>query len=312
MENNSMETISCLFCKHHNAQQVITENAYHGNQCMSCNLIYISPRPRADEVIDLYGHDQAYLPAEAHIKGSFLKRLYARHTLSRIKKWIKKGALLEIGSGAGYFLDEASKAGFEPYGIELNKQQAHFITNSLHLPCQTTPLSQHSFGTQMFDVIYHCDVISHFHDPLAEFRTMYRKLKPGGYLVFETGNIGDIDKKYYTLFHAFQYPDHLFFFTENNIKTILEQTGFTVQTIHRYSIVPQLVIQQMLKKCIPKKASHNKEKKKTENHHESGPPSAIKKVYYLLLYFLRYHLGAYFPKYKRPQTLIIIAQKEYL
>ncbi len=307
-----MEKINCIFCKHNQAQEVITENSYCGKQCKECQLIYISPRPNQNEVIDLYGHDQAHVSAETHVKGSFLKRLYAWHTLKLIKQFAPKGTLLEIGSGAGYFLDEARKQGFKPYGIELNPTQINYMKNTLAIACEDKPLHTESFGTTSFDIIYHCDVISHFHDPITEFRTMYSKLNSNGYLVFETGNIGNIDKKYYDLFPAFQYPDHLFFFTEENLQVLLSQTGFELVKVYRYSIVPQLWFQKLLKKIFGSKNQKKEEAPPTSQKELSNnlAPSMLKKMYYRLLYFLRYQLGACMPKYKRPQTLIVIAKRK--
>lgn len=304
-----MEKINCIFCKHAKAQQVIYENDYHGKQCNDCNLIYISPRPSITEVIDIYGHDQAQISADSHIKGSYLKRLYARHTLKLIQGYTKKGTLLEIGSGGGYFLDEARKCGFEPYGIELNTAQASFIQNNLGIVCEQKPLHHNSFGSKKFDAIYHCDVISHFHDPIKEFRTMYSKLNPGGYVIFETGNIGDINKEYYSLFSAFQYPDHLFFFTQDNLMNLLEQTGFKICKIYTYSIIPQLKVLSWLHKIFGKKKSV-KFSGQTATVKQPTSTSILKKIYYQVLYFLRYKLGAIMPKKNRPQTLIIIAQKQ--
>lgn len=303
-----MEEIRCIFCNADSLRVVIQEHGYCGKQC-SCSLIYISPRPRMEDVLDIYGHNQAQVTAESHIGGDFLKRLYARHTLRLLKKFIKKGSLLEIGSGGGYFLDEARTAGFEPYGIELNSVQAAHIKNTLNIPCEQKPLSRNSFDGATFDVIYHSDVISHFHDPIAEFRTMYQKLKPNGLMIFETGNIGDIDQNYYKLFTRFQYPDHLFFFGEKNLEQLLTLTGFRLIKIYRYSIVLQLRWLHYLYAWRKQKPSITMQSSSKKLEKPRTIKQVIKNLYYWFLYCLRYKIGALLPKPKRPQTLIIIARK---
>lgn len=205
-----MEDIACIFCSKNSAFVALAEDGYLGKKCFDCSFIYISPRPTIHEVLDIYGHGNAHITAQSHIAGSYLKRLYARHNLSLLKRFIKKGKILEIGSGAGYFLDEARAVGFEPYGLELNPDQALFMQEKLNIPCEQKPLSKKSFAGNCFDVVYHSDVISHFHDPIQEFHTIHDLLVPGGHLMFETGNLGDVDARYYSLFSSFQYPDHLF------------------------------------------------------------------------------------------------------
>ena len=208
-----MEEICCIFCNIGSQNVLIKENGFQGRKCPQCGLIYISPRPIYNDIVNLYGHDEAHMSAQAHIERAFMKRIYARHNLRYITKFVRNGRLLEIGAGAGYFLVEAQQMGFEPYGIELNPIQAAFIRNKLGIPCVESPLDTGLFTSQRFDVVYHSDVVSHFYDPYAEFAKMSQVLKEGGFLVFETGNFGDIAEKFMKFPVAFYYPEHLFLFS---------------------------------------------------------------------------------------------------
>jgi len=306
-----VKTIPCIFCNKINTNVVIRENGFIGVKC-TCNLIYISPRPSEKDIINLYGHDDAHLTANDHINQAFSKRLHANHSLGIIKKYIPQGDLLEIGAGAGYFLNQAKKRKYSPYGIELNPAQAQFIRD-LGIPCQETPLAINSFENRRFDIIYHADVVSHFYDPIKAFTIMHQKLKKNGYLVFETGNLGDVQENYYSLIPSFQYPDHLFFFSEKNIHSLLELTGFKLIKIYRYSIVPQLLfhkgIHRFFHKDIKKKSllSSNGAFKT----YQKSPLSAFfKNNYYFLMHVLRYKIGNFSPKSKKPQTIIVVAQKK--
>jgi len=316
-----MEDIQCIFCNGNSNQIVIEENGYKGRKCPKCGLIFISPRPTFTEILNLYAHDHAQISAESHISNSFSKRLYAKHNLQIIKKYIKNGSMLEIGAGAGYFLEEARKEGFEVYGIELNNIQADFIRSKLGIHCEESPLDISLFDAKKFDIIYHCDIISHFYDPISEFQKINTKLKKNGIVVFETGNFGDVKEEYYKFVVNFQYPDHLFFFSDNNLKKLLGLTGFEFIKIYRYSILPQLMIFKMLKKII-------KSKEKTRNIDKtqsitgvlssniSNPKISrfsfkqlIKNAYTYFFYFIRYKIGYVMPKKGRPQTVIVIARK---
>jgi 2-polyprenyl-3-methyl-5-hydroxy-6-metoxy-1,4-benzoquinol methylase len=309
-----MIDISCIFCNSAKAFIAIEENGYQGKKCDPCNLIYISPRPSQEEIANMYGHDQAYIPANTHIEQEYAKKLHAQHTLKLIKSEIDSGDLLELGSGAGYFLRQARKQGFTPYGIELNPIQAQFMHDNLGIPCLSTPLTLESFGAKTFDVIYHSDVLSHFYDPIQAMQTIHAKLKPGGILVFETGNIADIDSKYYPVFNAMQYPDHLFFFGKKSLLHLLDHTGFKVEKYYGYSILAQLRIIQLIKKL----------KKVRDRDNQNSPAAPVSRapvsqanlikgyarhIYHFFLHTIRYYLGRYLPQENRPQTVIIIARK---
>ena len=322
-----MNSISCIFCSKPETESpvAIEEDGFSGRKCVYCGLIYISPRPDLGEIQDLYGHSQAHIPAGDHLQKNFGKYLHDRHMISLLEPYKKQGALLDIGAGGGKFLLEAKKAGYEVFGIELNPSQSDHVQGVLGIPCEARPLAE-AHRDQMFDVIYHCDVISHFYDPIAEFRLMHDRLKKEGLLFFETGNIGDIAEKYYSVFAKFQYPDHLFFFGEKSLKTLLRQTGFELLEIRRYSILPQLKVLQFLQwvlKCI-RPMIPKRDRKKTHNEGTASanfPPSAlqenqgtplpgpVKMVAHAFLHFLRYTVGRGLPKTGRPQTLVVIARK---
>ena len=327
-----MNEIRCIFCKIESNHAVIEENGYKGKKCPQCGLIYISPRPSLDETVDLYGHDNAHISAEKHISGSFAKRLYARHNLRVIRSVVKSGALLEIGAGAGYFLDEARKIGFDPHGFELNPIQANHIRSKLNIPCEESPLNTSVFKEKQFDVIYHCDVISHFADPISDFRKINEIMKDDSFLIFETGNLGEVDQIYFKYFRLFQYPDHLFFFSTDNLIDLLEKTGFEFIKIYRYSILPQLVVRKALSKAwsgVKKSINRHVPKSgKKEEHLSEGSSVAIqsstdsqsfnaksfikkivRNVYQYPNYVLRYKVGRIAPKAHRPQTVIIVAKK---
>ena len=286
-----MEEIKCIFCKNSDSNVFIEENGYTGRKCSRCGLIYVSPRPKQSEIKLIYTHDKANIKAKTHIaaRSSRFNRLHEKHALKIIKKYIEKGALLEIGCGGGSFLFASQKCGFQPFGIELNPQQVQYVREN-GISCEGEPLNVNSFQKKMFDIIYHCNVISHFYDPIADFKQIYDHLNDGGFLVFETGNFGDVKENYFGIIketEKFQFPDHLYFFGQNNIKTLLDLTGFKFIKAHGYSRIPEKYVQYGLKKW---RFRH---------------PFTFQNLHY----FLTYKLGYLFPKKGMPQTVIYIAKK---
>ena len=321
-----LEHINCLICGKGDHPVIIKENGYDGKKCGECNLIYISPRPHSESIFDLYGHDNANLSAESHINSSYQNRLYAKHNIKLIKPFIKNGILLEIGPGSGEFLDEAQKNGYTSNGLELNSLQASHIRNHYKIHCEESSLVDSSFKDNMFDIIYHCDVISHFFDPIEELLEINKKLKKDGLLVFETGNLGETNPKYFKSFERFMYPDHLFFFGEKSIIKILELTGFKVKKIHRYSILPQIKFLNLIRSFLMTVSKFFRNKMSSvEDENPNGSniitrekksksfvlsiKNILQKVYFTIIYFLRYYVGAINIKMDSPKTIIIIASK---
>jgi 2-polyprenyl-3-methyl-5-hydroxy-6-metoxy-1,4-benzoquinol methylase len=305
--SNVPQEAGCIFCGVEHQNVAISENGYVGHRCDDCGLIYISPRPRMADIEKIYACGNAYMAPEQHISRAYLKRLHAHHALSLITRYITSGSLLEIGAGAGFFLDEARRQGFEPYAIEPNPTQADFIENKLRIPCERQTLSLATFQHQQFDTIFHSDVISHFYDPIDAFRTMYAKLRPGGFLIFETGNFADVTARYLGAIPSFQYPDHLFFFGKRALTRLLEVTGFRPLKMYSYSILGELRFTKLF-------GGRSRGANGAGNHSPGAGwvqhiKERIRPVYYNVSHFLRYRAGSWMPKAGRPQTLIIVAQK---
>jgi SAM-dependent methyltransferase len=295
-----MEPMSCIFCGVDDSFPAIREHGFTGRKCRRCGLIYISPRPSRDEVANLYGHDHARISAREHLAAENYKRLHARHTLAILRQHATSGRLLEIGPGAGFFLEEARAAGFAPHGIELNPAQVEFIRGR-GIPCVAETAAQ-AFAGQSFEVIYHCDVISHLHDPIAEFRAMHGRLGERGLLLFETGNLGDVRLDRLARVPRFQYPDHLFFLSTGNIASLLALSGFELLAMHRYSLGADLLrwrLSAMLKPPQPVGQAGN-----------GRPVSRGSPLKARIEFFSRYGIGALFPRHDHHQTMIVVARKK--
>ena len=316
-----METINCILCHTPSEQIAIRENGFLGRKCKSCDLIFISPRPSYEEMLEYYSQgDGAQTNAAAHFGLEGPKTVQAKYTLKLIRKHCRSGSLLELGAGAGNFSRQARREGFEVFAIEPGTLDAALIAQA-DIPIETTPLNGDSFGGKRFDVIYHCDVISHFHDPLEEFRRMHDALAPDGVLAFETGNIGEIDERYYKYFSGFSYPEHLFFFGERSLKLLLAQCGFECLAIHRHPILHLLMIKKALRglersvEAAPAEVSRKRDDRASlvAGARTAGTKQRVRSLWHSFAFLLRYNAAWVTPRLmlspQRPQTLFVIARR---
>ncbi len=305
----------CIFCGKGTEKIAWIENGFVGKHC-DCGLLYISPRPVLEEILNSYNSFEANLRAKSRIKKEFIGRLNGRHRLKLIREYLTQGTLLEIGSGGGYFLDESRHAGFESFGIELNFRQAKFIKDELGIPVESDPFSDSSFDGIDFDMICHFDVISHFYDPMSEFKRFNKRLKDKGILFFETGNGGDLSSQWLRFIGRLQYPQHLFLFSKENIEQLCHQTGFEIIKTYQYSIGLQLFIIKLfqwfredMKRFIFKKGIKigTGNLQEIPQQHSWWKTLSLKTALWMI-FFIRYKIGKILPKIG-PQTIIYIAKK---
>ncbi len=297
-----MESISCIFCGVDDSFPVIHENGYTGRKCRRCGLIFISPRPSREDIRNLYADDQAVTSSQCQFAAEAYKRLHARFTMKILRGYASGGKLLEIGPGGGLFMDQARADGFKPCGVELNLIHAEYIRNRWGLPCESRQLSD-AFPGEIFDVIYHCDVISHLYNPCTEFKIMRERLTPQGILIYETGNMGDVRPDRLAMIPRFQYPDHLFFFSSRNLESLLQLSGFRPVRQFRFSTVPELLLRKAVSRFKCRRNGSNVAAPR-------GTDSASSSLWVKsrIAMFARYRLGAYLPIPDHHQTIIMIAK----
>lgn len=235
----TMEEVKCYFCHTVTDKVFWEENGYKGRKCDQCGLIYISPRPTEAEMTILYEQGMAGgASAEEQIANRYIKDLNAGYTMGFILKYKQKGRILEIGPGGGQFLQAARKLNFEPYAVEINRKQADYLAQELHIPAENCSASSPDFfKIQMFDVIYHKDLLSHLHNPLEVLRNLNDKLADDGIMVFETGNVGDLSCRWINFLGRLSYPEHVYLFSRQNILDLLRFSGFVCVESHYHTTV---------------------------------------------------------------------------
>jgi len=295
----------------------LKENGYISYQCEDCDNIYISPLPDLADVENLYGHDSANISAQRHLMPSRFKELHAREVLKALQKFKRSGKLLEIGIGGGTFLRAAHDAGFEVCGSDYNPIQISEVSRRYGFRCERGDYKT-AFAGEKFDVIVHVDVLSHFRDPIAEFEAMSAMLNPDGVMLFQTGNFGDLSPSRRWLVDKWQYPDHLYFFSEKGLGQLMEQAGLEPLFIARYSRSVEFRFHKFLqllmsfrhKKPIPtEKAASNGiaslKAPKTRNPVIRFATDCKGR----LDHALQFQLGRVLPKFGRPQTLTVVCKK---
>jgi SAM-dependent methyltransferase len=127
--------------------------------------------------------------------------------------------ILDFGGGVGGFVRYLNDRGLdaelhdEGYGMEFAASHGVRVRRSL------------GDAAELYDVVVAIEVLEHIKDPHAAFDTIQRVLKPGGLLLFTTGNLarhrGDVSKWFYA-----RHPEvHISFFTPDAFQRLARLHG---------------------------------------------------------------------------------------
>jgi 2-polyprenyl-3-methyl-5-hydroxy-6-metoxy-1,4-benzoquinol methylase len=157
-------------------------------KCRSCHLIYVNPIEKASKIKEGY-FQMASIDAPI-IRESRLSA--AESQVGLIKQYKNGTRLLDIGCGEGFFLFNASKAGYTAKGIELSQDAVEYARREFGLDVEAKPFEELRFPENHFDVITLWQVLEHVPYPLIILKEVHRILKPGGVLAISTPDIGGV------------------------------------------------------------------------------------------------------------------------
>jgi SAM-dependent methyltransferase len=184
----------CPFCQGHRHTVVARK---HGvvriRRCDGCSLYFTDPiyKSRLANLYDSTLYDAegstTALPTRPELERLKQTRFEAsdKSCLGQIEALRRLGSgkrMLEIGSSWGYFLYQASAAGFDAIGVEPNRVRREYGTRELGVDIRS---SLDEVAERNFDVIYSAHTLEHIAEPNIFFAACGERLKPGGLLAIE-------------------------------------------------------------------------------------------------------------------------------
>ena len=170
----------------------------------------------------------------SHSKASFYN-FVLKHLDSQAKKNGKK--ILDLGCGYGYFLDMASKRGWEPNGVEVVQDAVKSCGKKIgYKNVFQGKLKEACLSGKFFDAITLWDVLAIVDNPYNELKECNRLLKKGGIIGIRSRNVL-FQTFVYRLFNLIRqialrfdlkepYVFNRFCFSSKSIHALLTRAGF--------------------------------------------------------------------------------------
>jgi SAM-dependent methyltransferase len=180
-------------------------------------------------MLEVYRSGEYYEGGEAgygsyRLQEAALRATFRRVVRNLVARGFAGGDLLEIGSGFGFFLDEARTAFRSVCGTEMSEGAAA-TARGLGFPVVTGGLDALGPGTK-FDCVFSGHVIEHIYEPATFMRELCARLRPGGTLVLGTPDASSAWRRLLgSRWPSYKIPEHVVFYDRATLGRLLRQAG---------------------------------------------------------------------------------------
>jgi len=265
----TLESVPCCLCGSWDAQELYPASERrngHGStdlyactstafgmcgpivKCVRCGLVYQSPIPSGEEIIDAYDGvvDERYVEERSGRIETFGRDLAA------VERHERGGKLLDVGCHLGLFLEVARERGWDVTGVE----PSHWSVEQARkggLDVRHGTLETVHFPDETFDVVTMWDVVEHLPDPLGELKRMHRILRPDGLLALSTMNVDALFPRLAGRRWPWYMQMHLVYFSRRTLHNMLTKAGYQVidVTSHRRVVRLSYLVSRLEPYCRP-------------------------------------------------------------
>jgi len=204
--------------------------------CEHCGLLATNPRPPANE-IGKYYKAESYISHTDTDKGIISKiyktvrNITIKKKYNLLRKYMPEAKnILDVGCGTGYFLSYCREQGMQVTGVEPDIDARKFCVENQKLDVYEEQFLKNN--QNLFDIITLWHVLEHVHDLNARISELKAILSEKGILIIALPNPLSHDALHYNKYWAaYDVPRHLYHFTPDVIKKLLDNHGFSCLSV---------------------------------------------------------------------------------
>jgi 2-polyprenyl-3-methyl-5-hydroxy-6-metoxy-1,4-benzoquinol methylase len=231
----SASDIADLF---HAKDYLVSGSEFLVMKCNHCGMGWtVNPPPESragdyyasEEYISHTDRKESFSDYLYHIARSFMlgrkKRLVTKAT------GLRTGALLDIGSGTGYFASFMQKKGWKVTGIEIDDKAREYSVAMSGIDV-VTPDEITNLPSGSADCITFWHVLEHLYEPGRWLKEVKRILTANGKCIIALPNFSSADANWFrSMWAALDVPRHLWHFTPQALNLYLSKQGFVIEKI---------------------------------------------------------------------------------
>lgn len=214
----SSQRTHCFLCGSEGVPRVI--KGMHERVCPKCGLMWL-----AQKILD-----ETYYDTLPILKDSEKLRARERNSRDRtrtIARFVSPDLLCDIGTGEGTYLTVLHSMGYKGFGIEPSGEGVELAHKAglevIRGGIGDLPEILKTHPAKVFTMFH---VIEHLDDPPADMKLLFDAMPSGSHLFIETPDINGYSPSTVGDLWKLFYPEHLTYFSLQNLRTLMDTTGF--------------------------------------------------------------------------------------
>jgi SAM-dependent methyltransferase len=191
--------------------------------CGGCDLLYASPVPEKDALVQAY-RAAAY---DSGVEARFAAQTYARVLRRVLGRLPDRRGAVDIGAGDGAFLKELLSLGFtEVVGVEPSAAPIAAAEEAVRPLLRQAAFRAEDFPEQAFRLVTCFQTLEHVPEPLQFCRGAFRLLKAGGAMLCVVHNRRALSARLLGRRSPIYDIEHLQLFSRRSARQLLQSAGF--------------------------------------------------------------------------------------
>jgi SAM-dependent methyltransferase len=231
--------------------------AFHIYRCESCGTGFLNRPPAMQWLQSIYQYSgqaltQAIDPEDVLARETeFPNCKVDAERMSYQADWFNisgYGKALDIGSGFGFYTQALRKLGYRTISINPGEYENEVFRN-LNGDEPLAMMFENYESSEQFGVVMMSQVLEHLLEPDQAIKKVSCLLAPGGVLACAVPNYDSfLVKLLGTKDNACLWvPEHVSYFTENGLRTLVERNGFSVLKVEQVTRIPFKALSKRLR-----------------------------------------------------------------
>ena len=235
--------VACNLCGRDNNEDIATQRGLRIVRCRTCGLVYVNPRPTAEQLAVLYAGYHARDGANAGSWDRLMCRVFgeAADLLCATRTTSGSGRVLDVGCGFGGFVELMCERGWDAEGVDPSAAVVDAASRRGR-NVRLGTLEERSADHGPYDAVTMFYVLEHLRDPKGALRKVFEVLVPGGVLLARVPHTTPIFRLLAPLGLGgglYDPPFHLYDFAPAVLQEMLRRTGFVeIRTFPGQPTVP--------------------------------------------------------------------------